>query len=319
MSPIVVITNKIDVHVPYVSRHLDEPPLIIDPMEVIQGKGFGFGVGATSTFRYCGKVLDDVQAVWLRKPSFYEPKHLLHLMEDDPVQLKYSVSGLNQLANGLLNAFDDAYWLSARHRDLMEAENKPRQLRVAKKLGFAVPETLITADPKEAQEFVESRARCIAKPLGLWSPPGRKQYTSLVPKGLPLSFYRNVLVDPTIFQDAITPVRVLRVNGVEDEIFAAEVISRAASSKMILDWRQSLMDETFSARAFEMDAAIVDLCVEYMRVQRLRFGAFDLLIDADGVYWFIECNANGQWAFIEEETRQPIGRSIARRLQAACV
>lgn len=34
-----------------------------------------------------------------------------------------------------------------------------------------------------------------------------------------------------------------------------------------------------------------------------------------GEYWFIESNAGGQWAYVEEATKQPIGKAIAGLLQ----
>ena len=46
----------------------------------------------------------------------------------------------------------------------------------------------------------------------------------------------------------------------------------------------------------------------------LLFSAFDLVVDKEGRFWFLEDNPNGQWAFIEQWTHQPIGRSIAALL-----
>ena len=47
----------------------------------------------------------------------------------------------------------------------------------------------------------------------------------------------------------------------------------------------------------------------------LRFAALDFVVDPDGRWWFLECNPNGQWAWIEDETNMPITSAIADALE----
>jgi hypothetical protein len=51
-----------------------------------------------------------------------------------------------------------------------------------------------------------------------------------------------------------------------------------------------------------------------MEGAELAYGAFDFAEDADGTWWFLECNQSGQFGFVEVETGQPIARSIAEWL-----
>jgi hypothetical protein len=51
-----------------------------------------------------------------------------------------------------------------------------------------------------------------------------------------------------------------------------------------------------------------------MRQAELAYGAFDFVEDADGTWWFLECNQSGQFGFVEADTGQPIARTIARWL-----
>lgn len=48
----------------------------------------------------------------------------------------------------------------------------------------------------------------------------------------------------------------------------------------------------------------------------LAYGAFDFAEDADGVWWFLECNQSGQFGFVEMDTGQPIAATIAEWLAA---
>lgn len=42
----------------------------------------------------------------------------------------------------------------------------------------------------------------------------------------------------------------------------------------------------------------------------LTYGAIDLIEDEQDVFWFLECNPNGQWAWIEQRTQLPIASAI---------
>lgn len=52
----------------------------------------------------------------------------------------------------------------------------------------------------------------------------------------------------------------------------------------------------------------------YLKCAELAYGAFDFAEDADGTWWFLECNQSGQFGFVEVETGQPIARTIAEWL-----
>jgi hypothetical protein len=47
----------------------------------------------------------------------------------------------------------------------------------------------------------------------------------------------------------------------------------------------------------------------------LRFGALDFVVTPEGEWWFLECNPNGQWAWIEDETGMPIAGALANALE----
>jgi hypothetical protein len=43
----------------------------------------------------------------------------------------------------------------------------------------------------------------------------------------------------------------------------------------------------------------------------LVFGAFDFAVTRTGAWWFLECNSNGQWAWLEERTGLPMTAALA--------
>ncbi len=54
--------------------------------------------------------------------------------------------------------------------------------------------------------------------------------------------------------------------------------------------------------------------VAYLDRFGLSFGAFDFVVDPDGAWWFLECNPNGQWLWLQDEARQPIATAVAALL-----
>ena len=51
-----------------------------------------------------------------------------------------------------------------------------------------------------------------------------------------------------------------------------------------------------------------------MRRLGLRFGALDFVVTPDDRWIFLEINSNGQWAWIEDATGQPVAAAIADAL-----
>ena len=52
----------------------------------------------------------------------------------------------------------------------------------------------------------------------------------------------------------------------------------------------------------------------YLRHMGLNFGAFDFIVDNNGQWWFLECNPNGQWLWMEFAAGLPLSETMARSL-----
>src|SRR6266508_5880068 len=159
-SAYVVVSSPTDAHIPFVEKHLDQPFVVLDwtqipagtPASYILGKQ-GFGL------EWDGRRLDRVASVWFRKPYKIEAKNL----PIAPELAAYAAGSLQQFNDLLLAHFDSALWISDYYA-MRRALNKTLQLTVAQRLGFAVPDTLITASPRAAQAFVERQRATIVKP-----------------------------------------------------------------------------------------------------------------------------------------------------------
>ena len=64
-------------------------------------------------------------------------------------------------------------------------------------------------------------------------------------------------------------------------------------------------------RPVEVPARTAAAVRAYLRDAELAYGAFDFAEDADGIWWFLECNQSGQFGFVEMDTDQPIAQTVA--------
>lgn len=312
MKHILIISDVDDSHLPFVTKHLDNSEVIrIDPVEILKGNYIDYlFVDGKMNVIYKGEKLSSIESVWYRRPTLFE-RHMLPVAEKE---LDYSLSALQRHNNAFTHLFPDAMWIST-VRNIRRAENKPLQIKDASRIGFNIPDTLFASDPEQAKAFVQKYGVCVAKTQAVRFPTNRTVFTKIITKEDNLSF-DGIKNDPYIFQELIDPLIELRVTVVGDKVFAATVHCNEDDSKY-RDWRYAHLNDTFSAEEYELPAKLQKQCIQLVNDFGLEYGAIDIIIDKMNKPWFLEINANGQWAFIEEKTGQPIGKEIARRLQEA--
>jgi glutathione synthase/RimK-type ligase-like ATP-grasp enzyme len=122
---------------------------------------------------------------------------------------------------------------------------------------------------------------------------------------------------PAIYQRLIAKAYDLRVTVIGDTVFACRIASQEHAAGKV-DWR--------SAGYRELDHYIVELpshtqglCRSLVRHFGLHMASIDLIERPDGSHVFLEINAVGQWAWIEQMTGQPIAAEIAGQLTAVAM
>ncbi|TCC43600.1 ATP-grasp ribosomal peptide maturase [Kribbella sindirgiensis] len=248
--------------------------------------------------------LADVTSVYWRRPT---PSTFPGL---DQAAAEFARAQVREGVGGVLASLPNARYVNHPHRN-WAAEYKPHQLAVAAELGFNVPATLITADPAVARSFADKHAPIVYKPL---------RVTSLVREGRAQAIWTR-RVEPGELDDSIAgtahlfqaevvdKVADLRVTMVGDEVFCV----RIDSSVDRLDWRSDY--DTLSYQAVEPPVGISERMQFYLRRFGLIFGCFDFALDAGGVPYFLECNPNGQWAWMEPPTGLPMAATFADALE----
>jgi len=250
-----------------------------------------------------GRVIEDEQmsGLWLRR-------------REAPI-VPAEVTDLNHRAfceaesRALLDGW--LYALGRRAINPLDAElrcrRKAYQLHLAATLGLAAPDTLITNDPAAARAIAtDGKAALIYKILT--NTPW--QFTETRPLATDhLAAIDSLCCAPVIFQRRIGGGPDIRVTIIDDRLFPVEICPRHPEAW--LDWRLDLAAEF---RPHDLPSAVAERLLTFHGAMGLRYGAYDLRLDATGEYVFFEVNQGGQYLFVEIHTGLPISRALASAL-----
>lgn len=252
--------------------------------------------------------LEDIKAVWWRKPYTSRPSKLLSRVQFPYArrESEYAMRGMWELLLGN----PDIYWMSNPH-NIRRAANKMVQMVKGADLGLTSPKTIITNNPDDVRNFYdECSQKIVFKSMtGPFLLPGEveDEYTpeTFVP-GLPLvrpftdedmKHVDSVRESACMFQEFIEKKHELRVTVFEDQIFTCKIESQK-SDLTRFDWRRQ--DSLPYATVGELPDSIANACLKMLDDFGLRFGAFDFIVTPDDEHIFLEVNPNGQWLFVQE-------------------
>ncbi len=193
------------------------------------------------------------------------------------------------------------------------AENRLKQMHLARDLGFQVPAWISTNDPSLAKAFYRKYHRVVTKALS-YGALGRGDvvHTSVIETWND-GFMEDIRICPVLLQSLVEKRCEYRVTVVDESVFACRIDSQNNEAYAV-DMRRGLMDMEMGHEACDLSEAVSALCVKVVSALGLRFGAIDLVEDRNGEIWFLEVNPTGQWAWIEDRTGLPIANALAEAL-----
>lgn len=252
--------------------------------------------------------LASVKAAYFRRPGTPDVAPLQ--IETDR---SYASTEWNALLQSLYWSLGER-WLNSPFA-IATAEDKLRQLVVAKGVGLCVPETLVGNDPVAAIAFASSTTGIVGKPLRnslVKSPDGDHVVftTRITPPDLAKP--ERLACCPLIFQREIVKKYDVRVTVVGEQVFAATIDSQVTPDTQV-DWRST--ETPLGHAVYELPSDVAAKCVALTQAMGLRFGALDFVLDRKDKLWFLEINPNGQWAWIETRTGLPISSAIVDVLE----
>lgn len=250
-----------------------------------------------------------VKSVWWRRPvPANVPPHLSSQEKD------FARAEIRAAFAGFWASLD-AYYMS-RPGCIADANYKIEQLARARKMGFNVPETLVTSDPENARSFIKAASnhvvyKVLTDPfLNYFVSSGPtfvddqalgEMHSGIVPT-TPIDEENIGLIDfvsqtPCLFQEYVDKAYELRVTVIGDQVFAAKIDSQSNENTKI-DWRNYDVDIPYSK--IEINSELRQLILKFVKSYGLNYSALDFIVKPDGEYVFLENNPNGQFMWVED-------------------
>jgi hypothetical protein len=244
------------------------------------------------SIRLGAHVLEQGDVLWLRQsehqatkseegsspsPSFFD--ELAHMFESLPVRCINPYSALCLV------------------------RNKAVQLRLARKSGLKVPETLFSNSPAAVREFFDrhpNNAICKAFATHVWQQQGSTDISvtetfSLNRADLPADDEVFTFA-PAIYQGKVKKQFDVRMVLMEDHVYSFAVRTHANS----LDWRHDAALRNVDIEHIATPAAVESGILRFATAAGVCTGSMDFAVDRNGEWWFLEINEQGQFLWLDD-------------------
>ncbi|MBX3329166.1 MAG: hypothetical protein KF722_02100 [Nitrospira sp.] len=183
--------------------------------------------------------------------------------------------------------------------------SKPFQSAQIQSMGFRIPETLVTTDPRTARTFWEHHGKVVYKSLS--------GVRSIVSRLSPAHMRRlgDIAWCPTQFQQYVSGTDV-RVHLVGDRLFACEILSDADDYRYA--GRQGL---PVQMRSCDLPSDCANRCLELCQAMDLVVAGVDLRRTPDDQWYCFEVNPSPGFTYFQTHTGQAIDQAIAELLLRA--
>lgn len=258
----------------------------------------------------------EINSVWERRPVV--PTELRNLNRDEINN--HNLREAHGFLSFLLYYLGDIYCLGHHLYD-RSAASKMLQLKIAREMGMITPDTCFSNNRSAIEAFCRKYDIVCLKSIdndNIWfNDEGREHilYTQVV-NSKSLLGLDNESFSQTVsyLQNYIDKDFELRITVVDRQIFACKIDSQKMGEKTgKIDWRQGLDNGLLHSR-YALPPNVADFCREFLQRLHLNFGCLDFIVTPKGEYVFLECNPNGQWLWIEQETGLEISKCIAETL-----
>lgn len=321
---ILLVTSCEDLTTDYLIRRLDDRGLDyfrFNTEEILSTYEISLSISKTNvdfsiTDRRRGFELkcSDIRAAYFRRPG--TPTILDEHIEEE--QRFFDVRELEETLRSIWRAIPRNRWLN-HPENIWLANNKFKQLTIARDLGFTIPETLISSRPHDVLRFAKTHGNLIVKAVknGFFNSDNSSNimFTSCLGAAELEAIAGSPRLVPSIVQPELKKECDLRVTVVGQAVFPVALLSQQRPETST-DWRTWDITEGLDLvhQRFDLPDPIRQLCLDLNRQLALNFSCIDLVLTKSGDFVFLEINPNGQWAWIESMVGMPIRDAIIDHL-----
>lgn len=261
-------------------------------------------------------LMKSVTGVWFRRCPHFVPYPLNNRLDENATAnlLYYYKSEHKSLYDYLNSLLSTKRWLN---NDETSAPSKIRQLDMAKSFDIMTPEYKIVGNKKSMKSFWEKcNRRSVVKPIqDAHHIPTSKgtflQFTYLLKESdfndLPDVFF------PCMMQKALDKNIEIRSFFIDGNFFSMGIIS-TVDKQTCVDFRRYNDIHPNRRIPFQLPENIENKLTLLMNALHLNCGSFDLILDNQGDYYFLEVNPVGQFGMVSTPCNYYLEREIANFL-----
>jgi glutathione synthase/RimK-type ligase-like ATP-grasp enzyme len=260
-------------------------------------------------------IFSEIDTVWYRRISKVTPHPETH-----EADLVFAADQATGHMTAMLHAIRTERWvnhpMAARF-----VESRLPQLQAARRVGLAVPPTLVSNSPADIANFRQRHSGdVIIKPFRSFqwkTEAGAGFYveTARIEKDCELSDL-EVALCPNIYQHEIKKTYELRLAVFGEHAVALRIDSQHIGDSV--DWRLDQSMLRIPVYAVEPPTALVQKCRAVLADLGLAFGAFDFIVDLNEDVYFVEVNQAGQFLFADDHPSKLPDGAAARTLERFC-
>jgi glutathione synthase/RimK-type ligase-like ATP-grasp enzyme len=245
-----------------------------------------------------GHSVDPGDVVWIRRPEPPLPNPNASESDKKFASLEYR-SFYHSIAY-LLETLP--VWCINNYSAARVMIQKSVQLRLARKCGLKTPATLMSNTPAAVKNFFErenSRNICKGFTPHVWQKEGKMSVAITETFELTREQLPNDAVltyAPAIYQE-----RVPKEFDVRMVLMGSHIYSYALTNKKkALDWRQDASLGHVAAERIGTPPEVEKGVLDFARQAGICFGSLDFGVDAQGHWWFLEINEQGQFLWLDQ-------------------
>lgn len=195
--------------------------------------------------------------------------------------------------------------------------NKLRALSNAVRVGFNIPNTIISRKGNEIREFIDKNERCITKSIQDFYEKHISNHCIIVGEVSRVNL-KDVSEDSywySLFQQEVSKKYELRVFYFCGKIYAMAIFSQLDKNSE-LDYRAVSPNDQHPNRMvpYKLHKDIKKKIEKLMKLLKLESGSLDFIVTPDNQYYFLEVNPVGQFNYLSELCNYYIERDIAKYL-----
>jgi glutathione synthase/RimK-type ligase-like ATP-grasp enzyme len=240
---------------------------------------------------------DSVTNVWYRRLERLKDSRF-----DESAEGRYTLAEWTESIEGFLAHIPEHLWVNHPARNVT-ASHKIEQLTIARRLGFTIPDTIVTQDSEALLQFYRVHQKVIAKPMasGCVKRAGERPESLIYTTQITcdhLTDLADLAVCPTLFQEYVDKSADVRISVIDHDVHAVALYAIDNDGKQRCDIRRNNMTDV-RYETIQLPARVTTAIGNLMAYYQLRFGAIDMVVATSGEWYFLEINPNGQWAWLD--------------------